>query len=77
MKYMSHDDIRKTWFRFFENKKHKRFESAPLVPINDALSYILWSCSVKNLNHVFLISLWLIYFIINHLTSLIFPVFYQ
>lgn len=40
MKYMSHDDIRKTWFRFFENKGHKRFESAPLVPIND--DSLLW-----------------------------------
>ena len=40
MKYMSHNEIRKTWFRFFENKKHKRFESAPLVPIND--DSLLW-----------------------------------
>ena len=40
MKYMSHDDIRKTWFRFFEGKKHKVFESAPLVPIND--NSLLW-----------------------------------
>ncbi len=40
MKYMSHDDIRKTWFRFFENKGHKKFESAPLVPIND--DSLLW-----------------------------------
>ena len=40
MKYMSHDDIRKTWFRFFEGKGHKRFESAPLIPIND--DSLLW-----------------------------------
>ena len=40
MKYMSHDDIRKTWFRFFEGKGHKLFESAPLVPIND--DSLLW-----------------------------------
>ncbi|MBR5369790.1 MAG: alanine--tRNA ligase [Bacilli bacterium] len=40
MKYMSHDDIRKTWFRFFEGKGHKVFESAPLIPIND--DSLLW-----------------------------------
>ena len=40
MKYMSHDDIRKTWFRFFLNKGHKLFESAPLVPVND--DSLLW-----------------------------------
>mgnify|MGYP003299092523 CR=1 FL=1 len=40
MKYMSHDEIRKTWFRFFEKKGHKVFESAPLIPIND--DSLLW-----------------------------------
>ena len=40
MKYMSHDDIRKMWFSFFEKKGHKLFESAPLVPIND--DSLLW-----------------------------------
>lgn len=40
MKYMSHDEIRKTWFRFFEKKGHKIFESAPLIPIND--DSLLW-----------------------------------
>lgn len=40
MKYMSHDEIRNTWFKFFENKGHKLFESAPLVPIND--DSLLW-----------------------------------
>ena len=40
MKYMSHDDIRNTWFRFFKEKGHKLFESAPLVPIND--DSLLW-----------------------------------
>ncbi len=40
MKYMSHDDIRKTWFRFFEKNGHKVFESAPLIPIND--DSLLW-----------------------------------
>ncbi len=40
MKYMSHDDIRKTWFKFFENKGHKVYESAPLIPIND--DSLLW-----------------------------------
>ena len=40
MKYMSHDEIRNTWFKFFKNKGHKLFESAPLVPIND--DSLLW-----------------------------------
>ena len=40
MKYMSHDDIRKTWFRFFEGKGHKIYPSAPLIPIND--DSLLW-----------------------------------
>ncbi|MDD5888884.1 MAG: alanine--tRNA ligase [bacterium] len=40
MKYMSHDEIRNTWFKFFEKKGHKLFESAPLVPIND--DSLLW-----------------------------------
>ena len=40
MKYMSHDDIRDTWFRFFTKKGHKIYESAPLIPIND--DSLLW-----------------------------------
>ncbi len=40
MKYMTHDEIRKTWFRFFKDKKHKIYESASLVPIND--DSLLW-----------------------------------
>ena len=40
MKYMTHNDIRNTWFRFFKEKGHKLFESAPLVPIND--DSLLW-----------------------------------
>ena len=40
MKYMSHDDIRNTWFRFFESKKHKIYESASLIPVND--DSLLW-----------------------------------
>ena len=40
MKYMSHDDIRNTWFRFFEEKGHKKYESAPLIPIRD--DSLLW-----------------------------------
>ena len=40
MKYMSHVDIRNTWFKFFTEKGHKIFESAPLVPIND--NSLLW-----------------------------------
>lgn len=37
---MSHDDIRNTWFRFFESKGHKKVDSASLVPIND--DSLLW-----------------------------------
>ena len=40
MKYMSHDDIRNTWFKFFEEKGHKKVESASLVPVND--DSLLW-----------------------------------
>lgn len=40
MKYMSHNEIREVWFRFFTKKKHKIYESAPLVPIND--DSLLW-----------------------------------
>lgn len=40
MKYMSHDDIRNTWFKFFKKKGHKIVESAPLIPIND--DSLLW-----------------------------------
>lgn len=40
MKYMTHDDIRDTWFRFFKEKKHQVYESAPLIPIND--NSLLW-----------------------------------
>ena len=40
MKYMSHNDIRNTWFKFFENKGHKIYPSAPLIPIND--DSLLW-----------------------------------
>ena len=40
MKYMSHDDIRNTWFKFFEEKGHKRVESASLIPVND--DSLLW-----------------------------------
>ena len=35
MKYMSHEEIRKTWLDFFVSKNHKIVDSAPLVPIND------------------------------------------
>lgn len=40
MKYMSHNDIRKMWFRFFTKHEHKIYESASLVPIND--DSLLW-----------------------------------
>ena len=35
MKYLSHNDIRKKWFDYFESKGHKILESAPLVPEDD------------------------------------------
>ena len=40
MRNMTHDEIRKTWFKFFESKGHKKYESAPLIPIND--DSLLW-----------------------------------
>ena len=40
MKYMSHNDIRNIWFKFFAEKGHKIYDSAPLVPIND--DSLLW-----------------------------------
>lgn len=40
MKKMTSNEIRETWFRFFENHGHKKIESAPLVPIND--DSLLW-----------------------------------
>ena len=40
MKYMTHNEIRKTWFDFFENKGHKKVESASLIPVND--DSLLW-----------------------------------
>lgn len=35
MKYMSHNDIRKAWYSFFESKGHNIYESASLIPEND------------------------------------------
>lgn len=40
MKYMTSTEIRKMWYDFFEQKGHKRMESAPLVPIDD--DSLLW-----------------------------------
>lgn len=40
MKYMTHNEIRETWFKFFENKGHKKVESASLIPVND--DSLLW-----------------------------------
>ena len=37
---MTHNEIRKTWFNFFENKGHKKVESASLIPVND--DSLLW-----------------------------------
>lgn len=40
MKYMTHNEIRAMWFRYFEERGHKIVESAPLIPIND--DSLLW-----------------------------------
>ena len=40
MKYMTHNEIRNMWFKFFTEKGHKIIESAPLIPIND--DSLLW-----------------------------------
>ena len=40
MRYMSHDDIRNLWFKFFEEKGHKIVDSASLLPVND--NSLLW-----------------------------------
>lgn len=40
MKYMTHNDIRNMWFKYFKEKGHKILESAPLIPIND--NSLLW-----------------------------------
>jgi len=40
MEYMTHNDIRETWFRFFLNKEHQMYESASLIPVND--DSLLW-----------------------------------
>ena len=40
MKYMTHNEIRDTWFRFFTERGHKKIESASLIPVND--NSILW-----------------------------------
>ena len=40
MKRLTHKEIRKMWFDFFESKGHKIYPSAPLIPIND--DSLLW-----------------------------------
>ncbi len=40
MRKMTSNEIRNTWFKFFENKGHLKIKSAPLVPIND--DTLLW-----------------------------------
>ena len=40
MKYMTSTEIRNMWYKFFEEKGHKRLESAPLIPIDD--DSLLW-----------------------------------
>lgn len=40
MKKMSSTEIRNMWYQFFEQKGHKKMESAPLIPKND--KSLLW-----------------------------------
>ena len=40
MKYMTHQEIRKTWLSFFEEKGHKIEPSASLIPVDD--DSLLW-----------------------------------
>ena len=40
MKYMTHNEIRNMWFKFFTEKGHKIIESASLIPVND--DSLLW-----------------------------------
>ena len=40
MKYMTSNEIRKMWIKYFEEKGHKYVKSAPLIPIND--DSLLW-----------------------------------
>ena len=35
MKYMTSNEIRNTWLRFFKNHNHHVLESSSLVPVND------------------------------------------
>lgn len=37
---MTHNEIRTMWFRYFEEKGHKKVESASLIPVND--DSLLW-----------------------------------
>ena len=40
MKYMSHDEIRNTWYSFFKKHDHTKYDSASLIPVND--DSLLW-----------------------------------
>ena len=40
MKYMTSNEIRKMWIKYFEKHGHKYVKSAPLIPIND--DSLLW-----------------------------------
>ena len=40
MKYMTSNEIRKMWIKYFEEHGHKYIKSAPLIPIND--DSLLW-----------------------------------
>ena len=40
MKYLSSNEVRQIWLKFFESKKHLIIDSAPLVPVNDPT--LLW-----------------------------------
>ena len=37
---MSHNDIRNTWFKYFTEHGHEKYESASLIPVND--DSLLW-----------------------------------
>ena len=52
MKYMTSNEIRKMWIKYFEEHGHKYVKSAPLIPIND--DSLLWiNAGVTPLKEIF------------------------
>ena len=51
MKYMTSNEIRKMWIKYFEEKGHKYVKSAPLIPINDD-SLLLDKCRSYSLKKI-------------------------